>query len=289
MPNDERPDLEKLLELCEKATPTPWEWQGDHSDDLLVAHGHFQGWGDGFPGFEDDKTFITESRTALPAVISYALALEAQLAEARQVYRCFHCGFETADEKEAAAHFGDRDEEFALCQMWASITADDKIRELQSTIRELEGERQDNALLRVRIEGLEYRFEGQRSEIHSFKPFRECDTIQQVFNVYDSMEGRALAGEEQRDIWKRQARDHEQELEAHATDRVNQRAERDQAREECDQLRELLLGSLEAARPYVKYALWGHKSPLCSEDYVRLAKHCEKIQVALTPPSKEAQ
>lgn len=140
--------------------------------------------------------------------------LAAQTKRAESIYRCFHCGFETADDAEAAAHFGDRDEEFALCQMWASLTADDKVKEFQSTIRELEGERQDNALLRVKIEGLEFQVEGQRSEIHSFKPFRECNTIHQVFNVYDSMEGRALAAEEERDQWKQRAEELRELLQA---------------------------------------------------------------------------
>ena len=35
-----------------------------------------------------------------------------------------------------------------------------------------------------------------QSQLRGFKPFRECRSIQDAFNVYDSMEGRALAAEE---------------------------------------------------------------------------------------------
>lgn len=115
-------------------------------------------------------------------------------------WTCFHCGFETTDHKDAAAHFGDRDdaEEFKpVCNWWRRMPPEERGQTLQDAIRDLNGERDENALYRTKIEGLEYQVEGQRSEIHSFKPFRECDTIHQVFNVYDSMEGRALLAEEQ--------------------------------------------------------------------------------------------
>jgi len=35
-----------------------------------------------------------------------------------------------------------------------------------------------------------------QSDIRGYQPFRECRTLQDVFNVFDSMEGRALAAEE---------------------------------------------------------------------------------------------
>lgn len=111
------------------------------------------------------------------------------------LWRCFHCGFETSDEREAAAHFGDRDEVEALCQTWQTLNADGRAQEYQSIQRELTAERDDNRRLRGRVEDLEYQVDGQHAAIASFRPFRECTTISQIFHVYDSMEGRALASE----------------------------------------------------------------------------------------------
>ena len=125
--------------------------------------------------------------------------LEAQLAVEKETWRCFHCGFETADRAEAEAHFGDRDdaEEFKpLCRWWASMSAEERGETLQDTIEQLNSERDENAVLRSKIEGLEYRVHGIASEIKSFKPFRDCESIHQVFHVYDSMEGRMLVAEE---------------------------------------------------------------------------------------------
>ncbi len=110
-------------------------------------------------------------------------------------WACFHCGFMTGDVSEAKAHFGDRDDEEPLCLTWHDLDADGRVSEYQSVIRELDAEREENAAFRTKVEGLEYRVDGQLSEIHSFAPFRKCSGINEVFHVYDSMEGRALVAE----------------------------------------------------------------------------------------------
>lgn len=112
-----------------------------------------------------------------------------------ETWVCFHCGFSTSDAYEAAAHFGDRDEEEPLCKTWNDLNADGRAAEYQSALMALKAEREDNAYLRGRVDGLEYRVENQIGEIHSFAPFRGCDTVGQIFHVYDSMEGRALSAE----------------------------------------------------------------------------------------------
>lgn len=125
------------------------------------------------------------------------LATQAQaLKEAQATWRCFHCGFETSDRGKAEAHFADDSGGMALCQAWGSWTDQERLEQLQSVALELNRERDDNATQRIKIEGLEFRVEGQISEIHSFAPFRKCDSIHQVFHVYDSMEGRALLAEQ---------------------------------------------------------------------------------------------
>jgi uncharacterized coiled-coil protein SlyX len=146
--------------------------------------------------------------------------LESQLAVEKETWRCFHCGFETADRAEAEVHFGARDdaEEFKpFCRWWASMSPEERGEALQDTIKELNSERDENAVLRSKIDGLEYRIHGIVSEIKSFKPFRDCESIHQVFHVYDSMEGRMLVAEEklaERDRQLKTAREALEELDS---------------------------------------------------------------------------
>lgn len=110
-------------------------------------------------------------------------------------WRCFHCGFETVDYREARSHFGDRDEESPLCLTWRDLDADGRASEYGSVLEQLVQEREENARLCTMNDGLEYQVTGQIHAIKSFRPFRDCETINQVFHVYDSMEGRALVAE----------------------------------------------------------------------------------------------
>lgn len=114
-------------------------------------------------------------------------------------WRCFHCDFVTADPEEAAAHFGDRDdgEEFKpICKWWANMDDHERLETLQDTIRQLNQGANENMRLETKLEGLEYQVDSQKGAIHSYKPFRQCHSIYDVFCLYDSMEGRALAAEE---------------------------------------------------------------------------------------------
>lgn len=119
--------------------------------------------------------------------------LEAQLADEKQTWRCFHCGFETSDRKEASGHFGEFGEEYPLCIHWSDLDADGKASEFQSINAELEGEREENLKLRQQVEQLEYLTGSQEADISS--RFKGCRTINEAFFKYDSMEGRALAAE----------------------------------------------------------------------------------------------
>lgn len=114
-------------------------------------------------------------------------------------WRCFHCDFITNDHAEAESHFGERDDagEFTpTCKWWASMDDTERKQEFQTLIQELNGERDTNADLLRENEKLEYIAGSHDSEIKSHKPFRECRSIRDIFNLYDSMEGRALASEE---------------------------------------------------------------------------------------------
>jgi hypothetical protein len=139
--------------------------------------------------FNDGKAVVGKST---------APAGEQQLEQ--EYWLCFNCGFKTSDREEALAHFGDSDEGRSLCQVWADLNADDRAQEYQSQIRERNATERKNASLRTRVEGLEYAVESQEGCIRSYKPFKNCRSIHDVFCVYDSMEGRALAAEERAEI-----------------------------------------------------------------------------------------
>jgi hypothetical protein len=118
----------------------------------------------------------------------------AAVEQARQDWwSCFHCGFETSDRAEGYAHFGDTEEAEALCIKWARLNADGRVSAHQSVLQELNGERQKNGKLRIENEGLQYRIDSVSQEIAL--RFPGCCTIQEVWCLYDSMEGRALAAE----------------------------------------------------------------------------------------------
>lgn len=114
-------------------------------------------------------------------------------------WRCFHCDFVTSDPAEALAHFGERDdaEEFKpICKWWDGLAEDERKATLQDTLKQLR-EREDELMrAQTKIEGLEYQVDSFESCIRSYKPFKNCRTIHDVFCEFDSMEGRALAAEE---------------------------------------------------------------------------------------------
>lgn len=114
----------------------------------------------------------------------------------QEYWTCFNCEFKTTDRKEAEAHFGDDDEGQSICQTWAQLNADERLEEYQSQIRERNAVERENASLRTSNEGLEYRVHAEQQSIRSYKPFKACSSINDVFFVYDSMEGRALANQE---------------------------------------------------------------------------------------------
>ena len=114
-------------------------------------------------------------------------------------WRCFHCDFITNDPAEALAHFGDRDdgEEFKpICKWWDRLNEDERKETLQDTIRELNKGADENMRLLTHIEGLEHQVGSVESDIQGYKPFKGCRSIYDIFCLYDSMEGRALAAEE---------------------------------------------------------------------------------------------
>lgn len=143
-----------------------------------------------------DATFIASARTDIPDLI-------ADLKEAQEPkWACFHCGFETNDQAEAMAHFGDdMHEPLALCQHWTSWKDHEKAHEFQQLTLELNGTREEAEKQRAEIEGLEYRLAGLESVLDS--RFPGCKTLNDVFHLYDTLEGEKLAAQEQLEEAKR--------------------------------------------------------------------------------------
>jgi hypothetical protein len=118
-------------------------------------------------------------------------------------WRCFYCDFITSNPEEAEAHFGERDdaEEFKpICKWWSQMDDQERLKVMQSYTRDLTLERNKNDRQRIAIEGLEYQVNLlYHKDFNGYKPFREgkVTTVYEAFCLYDSMEGRALAAEEE--------------------------------------------------------------------------------------------
>jgi hypothetical protein len=108
-------------------------------------------------------------------------------------WTCFHCGETFTNHYQARQHFGDTPDKEPACQMGAT-------REDRAVLRRLRAAEITIDRLRVDIENdtssTQAFYSKLEAQLQSYKPFRGCRSIQDVFNVYDSMEGRALAAEE---------------------------------------------------------------------------------------------
>lgn len=64
---------------------------------------------------------------------------------------------------------------------------------LQNMIAQFNNVSEENMRLLTKIEGLEHQIETQVSAIRGYKPFRNCNSIYDVFCLYDTLEGKLLA------------------------------------------------------------------------------------------------
>ncbi|HEX7330345.1 MAG TPA: hypothetical protein VF290_02530 [Pyrinomonadaceae bacterium] len=119
-------------------------------------------------------------------------------------WTCFHCGETFTTIGSAQDHFGATPESRAGCLIdhvaLETGTGTERGRGLLMELRKVEASRDewmDQALRgRNEIEALECRVESLTSAMQSYEPFRECNSIRDVFFVFDSMEGRAIAAED---------------------------------------------------------------------------------------------
>lgn len=111
-------------------------------------------------------------------------------------YVCFHCGERLTTVGQAEDHFGATQGALAGCQIKVG-----EERGLLMELRKAEKSR-DEWMQRAlhdeqEIEHLECKVQSVTTAMQSYKPFRECRSINDVFFLFDSMEGRAIAAEEQ--------------------------------------------------------------------------------------------
>jgi hypothetical protein len=107
---------------------------------------------------------------------------------------CFHCGERFKTIGSAEDHFGATPRALTGCQIKAG-----EERGLLMAFRKTEASRDDwmqRALAaEAEVDHLTCVNSAAVAEIQSYRPFRQCNSIRDVFFVYDSIEGRALAAE----------------------------------------------------------------------------------------------
>ena len=69
-----------------------------------------------------------------------------------KTWTCFHCGFETSSRDEAQSHFGDDEDDPAMCLFWASMDDAARAHEYQQMVLELNATHEDVFRLRAEIE-----------------------------------------------------------------------------------------------------------------------------------------
>lgn len=109
-------------------------------------------------------------------------------------WTCWHCGETFKTVRTARDHFGGSIDAEPGCMI--RVQAGEE-RGLLMALRAVEAE---NARLRNDIEGevsstLDFHIRLE-AHLNSYPPFRGCRSVKEVFDLYDSMEGRALAAEE---------------------------------------------------------------------------------------------
>jgi hypothetical protein len=131
-------------------------------------------------------------------------------------WTCFHCEETFTEESAARAHFGAHEGYVPGCLERLPLgeaSLLERLREAQAEVERLRHDiNEDLSCTRAYHAHL-------ASDIRAFRPFRECRSLQDVFNVYDSMEGRALAAEERACLPSMEADERDAALAAH-TDRA---------------------------------------------------------------------
>lgn len=109
-------------------------------------------------------------------------------------WTCFHCGETFTTVGNAEDHFGATPIALPGCLLKVQLGNE------RGMLMELRKLQEENTRLHTEISDEVWNdrafYARLELDLMSYGPFRKCKTIQDVFNLYDSMEGRALAAEE---------------------------------------------------------------------------------------------
>jgi len=119
--------------ICTFDTPDIWADQGDWSREKMDAYARL----------------IAAACNALPELLDEIERLSRQ-------WTCFHCGFQTGDRNEAAAHFGEMGEEEPLCLTWKELDEHGKASELQNALGQLAEANAEIERLRLALSQIAY-------------------------------------------------------------------------------------------------------------------------------------
>ena len=116
-------------------------------------------------------------------------------------WACFHCGEMFTTWGGARDHFGKTPGDTPGCILKVQL-GDERgwLMELRKVEEMAESQMQRALEAEREIEKLECKVSSLTTNFRSFKPFANCDSANEAFFVYDSMEGRALAAEEREKV-----------------------------------------------------------------------------------------
>jgi len=134
------------------------------------------------------KRALSAARSALSLIPKEATKCPANDGKVVEAWTCFHCHETFTSEEAAANHFGKRDGDTPACRIDEAELK--RLRALEDENRKLWSDiHNEDTLYKTHNSMVE-------SELKGYKPFRNCRTINDVFNLYDSLEGEKLALEE---------------------------------------------------------------------------------------------
>lgn len=114
---------------------------------------------------------------------------------AAKEWRCFHCDEVFTNEADAGVHFGAAPDGRAGCLEKVSAPEQNLLLALRLVIEEF---RRLQLQVSEEITNDAYFYGRLRSSLALIKPFKDCISLHEVANLFDSLEGRVLAAE---DLW----------------------------------------------------------------------------------------
>jgi hypothetical protein len=185
-------DLERIVNEAPAGSDIGWA-----AKDLLCAHYELDDQRDRIAALETELQTAHQMSVMIDKQKSRIAELEEEVASAekeQEGWRCFHCHEKFTTTGAAADHFGTFINSTPGCIMTVQLGGE------RGLLMELRRTQDENAHLRQQMDEEYWDREAFNAHlktlIQSYRPFKPCSTLQDVFHIYDFMEGRALAAEE---------------------------------------------------------------------------------------------